>query len=97
MEFDLSEANMAIADLISVTSFSGPGFGILQGSGGLALAWHGRPLYVATAWHAMGGGNAASAAIAHTKGGDTYHKGMNGSSKGNRGHRGVAGGGIAIL
>jgi len=89
VEFDLSEANMAIADLISVTSFSGSGFGILQGSGGLALAWHGRPLYVATAWHAMGGGNAASAAISHTKGGDSYHRNSSsGSSKGNRGHRG---------
>lgn len=104
VEFDLSEANMAIADLITATSFSGSGFSILQGSGGLALAWHGRPLYVATSWHVMGGkGNAASAAaMAHAKGpgGDSYHKGSrNGSSsaKGNRSHRGGVAGGITFF
>lgn len=96
VEFNLSEANMEITELINESSFSGAGFDILQGSGGLALAWQGRPLYVATAWHAMGGGNAASAAIAHTKEGDSYQKGKNssgsGGGKGNRGRCGVAGG-----
>lgn len=124
VEFDRREANLAIADLSKVTSFSGFGFSILQGTprwsstaasptwrsltsfssfgfsilqgsprwsstaerpsdrrshqgdflpqlrvqhpaerfGSLVLAWHGHPLYVAMAWHAIGRDIAAASA-----------------------------------
>ncbi|RCV16426.1 hypothetical protein SETIT_3G137200v2 [Setaria italica] len=62
--FGPNEVRLATAQLISATSFSGDGYSILECAGSLALAWHDRPLYAATAWRAAGGGSAASA-VAH--------------------------------
>ncbi|KAL6848706.1 hypothetical protein ACP4OV_021289 [Aristida adscensionis] len=45
----------------SSSSSSASGFGVWERDGSLALAWHGRPLYSATAWRATGG-NAAGGA-----------------------------------
>ncbi|CAN6244770.1 unnamed protein product [Urochloa humidicola] len=63
--FGPDDVRQATAHLIRTTLFSGSGFGILECAGGLALAWHGRPLYTATAWRAAGGdGDATGGAVA---------------------------------
>ncbi|KAF8716136.1 hypothetical protein HU200_026410 [Digitaria exilis] len=62
--FGPNEVRLATAQLISATSFSGSGYGILECAGSLALAWHDRPLYAATAWRAVGGGSSAGGAVA---------------------------------
>lgn len=60
--FDPDEVDTLKDQLIHVTSLSGSGFNILVCDGSLALAWHNRPLYVATAW-CVTGGNAASSMV----------------------------------
>ncbi|CAN6331914.1 unnamed protein product [Urochloa humidicola] len=65
--FGPNEVRLAAAQLINATSFSGDGYSILECSGSLALAWHDRPLYAATAWRAAGR-SAAGAAVAGTSG-----------------------------
>ncbi|CAN6345775.1 unnamed protein product [Urochloa humidicola] len=67
--FGPNEVRMAAAQLINATSFSGDGYSILECAGSLALAWHDRPLYVATAWR-VAGGSAATGAVAGTEGRD---------------------------
>ncbi|CAN6350128.1 unnamed protein product [Urochloa humidicola] len=59
--FGPNEVRLASAQLINATSFSGNGYSILEWAGSLALAWHDRPLYAATAWRAAVGGSAAVA------------------------------------
>ncbi|CAL5096366.1 unnamed protein product [Urochloa decumbens] len=66
--FGPNELRMAKAQLINATSFSRDGYSILECAGSLALAWHDRPLYAATAWRAApGGSSAAAAAVAGTE------------------------------
>ncbi|CAL4901695.1 unnamed protein product [Urochloa decumbens] len=72
--FGQNEVRLAEAHLISATSYSGDGYSILECGGGLALAWHDRPLYAATAWRAAGGGSAAGA-VAGTEGRDMTSNG----------------------
>jgi DELLA protein len=60
--FGPNEVRLATAQLIGVTSFSGDGYSILECAGSVALAWHDRPLYAATAWRAAGGGRGESSA-----------------------------------
>ncbi|OEL14299.1 DELLA protein DWARF8 [Dichanthelium oligosanthes] len=64
--FGLNEARLATAQLVHATSFTGSGYDILECDGSLALAWHDRPLYVATAWRAAGG--SIVGAVAGTEG-----------------------------
>ncbi|OEL28319.1 DELLA protein GAI1 [Dichanthelium oligosanthes] len=71
--FGLDEVRLAKAHLTRAT-FSGSGFGILECAGSLALAWHDRPLYAATAWRVTGGNAAGAVAVADTEGRDNRRR-----------------------
>ncbi|CAO2046238.1 unnamed protein product [Urochloa humidicola] len=90
--FGPDEVRLATAHLIRTTLFSGSGFGILdlECAGGLALAWHGRPLYAVTAWRAAGGdGDAAGGTVADDEqGGRCYSRNGSGECNG-RGNLGI--------
>ncbi|RLM78758.1 DELLA protein DWARF8-like [Panicum miliaceum] len=86
------EVRRATAQLIRATLFSATGYGVLECAGSLALAWHDRPLYAATAWRATGGDAAVPAAVAaeeRDKGRRRNSRNGSGESNG-RGNRATA-------
>ena len=89
------EVRRATAQLIRETLFSATGYGVLECAGSLALAWHDRPLYAATAWRATGAGDASGGGAAAASG-ERDDKGRrrnsrNGSGESNgRGNRATA-------
>ena len=61
--FGRNQVQLATAQLLRATPSSpGSGYSILECAGSLALAWHDRPLYAATAWSAAGGSGAGAVA-----------------------------------
>ncbi|RLN00885.1 DELLA protein DWARF8-like [Panicum miliaceum] len=78
--FGRNEVQLATAQLLRATSSPGSGYSILECAGSLALAWHDRPLYAATAWSAAGG--SAAGAVAGTEGRD--NNGRRKTSNGSR-------------
>jgi len=61
--FGRNEVQLATAQLLRATASSpGSGHSILECASSLALAWHDRPLYAATAWSAAGGSGAGAVA-----------------------------------
>ncbi|KAG2651674.1 DELLA protein SLR1-like [Panicum virgatum] len=93
LPFRADEARRATAQLIRATLFSATGYGVLELAGSLALAWHDRPLYAATAWRATGGDAAGAAAVATGERDDKGRRrnSRNGSGESNgRGNRATA-------
>ena len=93
LPFGADEARRATAQLIRATLFSATGYGVLERAGSLALAWHDRPLYAATAWRATGGDAAGAAAVATGERDDKGRRrnSRNGSGESNgRGNRATA-------
>ncbi|XP_062179515.1 protein SLENDER RICE1-LIKE 2-like [Phragmites australis] len=80
LPFGPNALRQVTTQLIRMTSFSGAGFGVLECAGSLALAWHDRPLYAATAWRATGGD--AAGAVTNIEGCANGNS-RNGSSESN--------------
>ncbi|RLN07138.1 DELLA protein DWARF8-like [Panicum miliaceum] len=95
LPFGADEVRRATAQLIRATLFSATGYGVRECAGSLALAWHDRPLYAATAWRATTAGDAAAAGAAAVATGERdkgrRRDSRNGSGESNgRGNRATA-------